>query len=679
MLLVVALVYLLVVVLLVPFGVFTIECLAALLPAPMSVPLPESARPRTAILIPAHNEEDDLPATLESLLPQLTSGDRTLVVADNCTDATAEAARALGAEVVERHDPKRLGKGYALAHGVQHLAQGEPPEVVIVIDADCEVHHGAVDHLVHRACIEQSPVQGKTYLLPPPEPGASDLLGILAFMFKNVVRPRGLSRLGMPCLLHGTGMAFPWNVIRDAPLATGRTAQDMLLAVDLAIAGTPPVYCEPAVVTSEALTHRFAARRQRIAWEHGHLDHIIRQLPRLLLAAIRMGRLDLLALALELAVPPLSLLVALWLAATASAALLWLVSGLWFPILAMLVAGGVFGSVIVASWARLELAPFSIPLLFFMPLYVLGKLPVYAGFLVKRQVNWAARLFTTPGKDTRTENHDHALAGPYPSRPVTVPKLDALPMVTLMGATLHAMTEAQCVHLVSDAQNCGIGGWIITMNLVHLRHYVRDPAHAALYEEADLVVADGMPLVWASHLQGTPLPERVTGSSLIWSLTASAATAGRSLFLLGGAPDTAKRTASILRARFPGLRVVGTLCPPMGFEKNEDEVERIATVLSEAEPDIVYVAMSSPKQDELIKRLHHRLPQTWWLGVGISFSIVAGEILRAPLWMQKAGLEWLHRLAQEPRRLAKRYLLEGLPFAVVLFGRALLAGAFRKR
>lgn len=679
MLLVIALVYLLVVAVLIPLSVFTVECLAALLPAPTPVLPPESIRPRTTVLIAAHNEEDDLPATLESVLPQLKSGDRTLVVADNCTDATAATARALGADVIERHDPTRLGKGYALARGVQYLAQNDPPEVVIVVDADCEVHPGTVDHLVHCACSEQRPVQGKNYLLPPPEPGASELLGNLAFMFKNVVRPRGLSRLGMPCLLYGTGMAFPWRIIRDAPLATGRTAQDILLAVDLAIAGTPPVYCEQAVVTSDALTNRSSARRQRIAWEHGHLDHIVRHFPRLLLRAIRMGRLDLLVLALELSVPPLSLLVVLWLVATASAALLWLVSGTWFPILAMLVSGGLFGSVIVASWARLELVDFSLLLLLFMPFYVLRKVPIYAGFLVKRQVNWASRLFVASSKDTHSENHDLARAGTYLARPVVVPTLNALPEVTLMGATLHAMTEAQCVHLVLDALNDSTGGWIITMNLVHLRHYVQDPAHAALYQEADLVVADGMPLVWASHLQGTPLPERVTGSNLIWSLSAGAATANRSIFLLGGAPDTAKRTASILRDSFPGLQVVGTFCPPMGFEKNKDEVGRIARTLSEAEPDIVYVAMSSPKQDEFIKQLHHRLPKAWWLGVGISFSLVAGEIVRAPLWIQKAGLEWLHRLVQEPRRLAKRYLVEGLPFATVLFGRALLAGIFRKR
>ncbi|MEX2545789.1 MAG: WecB/TagA/CpsF family glycosyltransferase, partial [Phycisphaeraceae bacterium] len=248
----------------------------------------------------------------------------------------------------------------------------------------------------------------------------------------------------------------------------------------------------------------------------------------------------------------------------------------------------------------------------------------------------------------------------------------ALPTVTLAGVPLHAVTEQQAIGHILAGLDAGTGGWVVTPNLDHLRRLTRDAEFRELCLTADLRVADGMPLIWAARLQRTPLPERVAGSQLIWSLTRAAGDADRSVFLLGGEPGTADAAARILQQHAPGLRVVGTLCPPPGFEDDARFIRDMADTLVSARPDIVYVALGSPKQERLIARLRPALPDAWWLGVGISFSFVAGHVRRAPRWMQRLGLEWVHRLAQEPRRLARRYLLQGLPFAARLLATAAL-------
>lgn len=255
---------------------------------------------------------------------------------------------------------------------------------------------------------------------------------------------------------------------------------------------------------------------------------------------------------------------------------------------------------------------------------------------------------------------------------VTVP-----PRIRLRSMGIHAVTEAECVRYIVDAMNAGRGGWVATANLDHLRRYLADPDFAQLYADASLVVADGMPLVWASRLQGTPLPQRVAGSNLIWSLSEAAAARGRSVYLLGGAPQSAQLAAEVLCRRYPGLRVAGTDCPPPGFENDAVQMDRIVQLLERACPDIVYVAMGSPKQEQLIVRLRGRLPRAWWLGIGISFSFVAGQVRRAPQWMQAAGLEWLHRLSQEPGRLSRRYLVHGLPFGAVLLASSVVRRGLR--
>ncbi|MSP14110.1 MAG: glycosyltransferase [Chloroflexi bacterium] len=245
--------------------------------------------------------------------------------------------------------------------------------------------------------------------------------------------------------------------------------------------------------------------------------------------------------------------------------------------------------------------------------------------------------------------------------------LSQLRRVRLRQACLHAVTESQCVSLVMRDLAAGQGGWIVTMNLDHLRRFVQDQRYAALCRESTLLVADGMPLIWASRLQGTPLPERVTGSDLIWSLSAAAAAQRQSIFLLGGAPGTAQATAQALRQRFPTLSIAGIQAPYFGTHQQQPEIDRFMAHVVQPRPNIIFVAFGSPKAEALISTYRHLLPGAWWIGVGISFSFVSGQIRRPPRWAQGMGLEWFFRLMQEPRRLGKRYLVYGIPFAFSLF------------
>jgi N-acetylglucosaminyldiphosphoundecaprenol N-acetyl-beta-D-mannosaminyltransferase len=244
--------------------------------------------------------------------------------------------------------------------------------------------------------------------------------------------------------------------------------------------------------------------------------------------------------------------------------------------------------------------------------------------------------------------------------------------VPLMGLDVAAVSERDTINYVLDALDGRRGGWICPANLDVLRQWHGSAQVRELVAAADLVVADGMPLVWAGELQGSPLPGRVAGSSLIVSLTAAAADSGASIFLLGGNPGTADAAVAELSRLTPQICLAGTLCPPFGFDGDPAWLDRIEHELRETHPDIVYVGLGFPKQERLIFELRERLPSMWFVSCGVSFSFVAGEITRAPLMMQRLGLEWLHRMAQEPRRLYRRYLLQGIPFLVPLMSSAVV-------
>lgn len=292
----------------VPTGVFLLEILAAILLPKRELVLETEPgrRGRVAVLVPAHNESVGLRPTLTDLKSQLRSGDRLLVVADNCDDDTARVAASMGAEVTVRNDPTKIGKGYALDWGLNHLAK-DAPDSLIIVDADCRVEPGAIERLAQVCETLRRPVQALYLMTAPLGPAINHQVAEFAWCLKNQVRPLGLMALGLPCQLMGTGMAFPWDIIRSAELASGFIVEDLKLGLDLAAAGHPPVFCPAAIVKSTFPASAEGSASQRQRWEHGHVGLILTKAPSLLYLALRGRNLNSLALALDLLIPPLSL------------------------------------------------------------------------------------------------------------------------------------------------------------------------------------------------------------------------------------------------------------------------------------------------------------------------------------------------------------------------------------
>lgn len=340
-----------------------------------------------AVLIPAHNEEAVLGSTLATLVPTLPNGTRLLVVADNCTDQTAAIARQYGAQVFERQDVVNRGKGFALRAGLEHLA-ADLPSVVVFLDADCQVAPQTVQLLASAVLATGRPVQGLN--LCPAGPGASwqQRLSSFAFRFKNQVRCRGLFRWAGLCHLMGTGMALPWELARNVPLEGRHLTEDMQWGIDLAIAGRPALFVEEAEVTSPLPSQPAAIRSQRTRWEHGHLRTLLTQVPRLLKIAIASRRWSLAALALDLAVPPLAMLVLLLVAGQLAAFGLWQLGGSALPLAVLSVAMAACGGSVLWAWHRLCRNEVPLGILLRAPTYAIAKLPMYAAFLFRPQRHW---------------------------------------------------------------------------------------------------------------------------------------------------------------------------------------------------------------------------------------------------------------------------------------------------
>jgi N-acetylglucosaminyldiphosphoundecaprenol N-acetyl-beta-D-mannosaminyltransferase len=245
--------------------------------------------------------------------------------------------------------------------------------------------------------------------------------------------------------------------------------------------------------------------------------------------------------------------------------------------------------------------------------------------------------------------------------------------IEISGMRIANMTRSQVVDRLFESLEQNRGGWLLTATLDYARRFATDAAARELFGGADLMVADGMPLLWAAWIRGTPLPDRVAGSDLVWLIAARAALEGRSLFLLGGSPGAAEGARAQLLERWPRLSI-RYAAPLLSDAPSQEEIRAIRDQLLEEAPDLIYVALGVPKQDRVIAALRADFSGTWFVGVGVSLSFMAGSQRRAPLWMQRSGLEWLHRLAHEPGRLGRRYLLDDLPFAFWL-----LATSWRTR
>ena len=372
----------------IPIIVFTVECAAAIRDRNNSLlVVQDRERPTIAVLIPAHNEALEIEATLKGVLSQIQPEASIVVIADNCQDETAEIAAKTGATVIERNNTKQRGKGYALDYGCQFLAK-DPPKVVVMLDSDCRIEPKTIERIGYLAQKTQKPIQALYLMEPPVQDSPEDLISAFAFLIKNLVRPKGLANLGKPCLLTGSGMAIPWSAIQEIQLANGNLAEDLQLGLDLAIAGYPPQFCDQAKVLSRLPQKYRAKKSQRTRWEHGYMQTMIDQIPRLLKISWQNQRSDLLFLALEISVPPLSLLVIFWMIVLACTLLGGFFLNVWLPAQFMLILGVILASSILSSWRKFGSDIISLQNLLYVPFYLLSKIPLYLKFLVSPQKEW---------------------------------------------------------------------------------------------------------------------------------------------------------------------------------------------------------------------------------------------------------------------------------------------------
>jgi len=233
-----------------------------------------------------------------------------------------------------------------------------------------------------------------------------------------------------------------------------------------------------------------------------------------------------------------------------------------------------------------------------------------------------------------------------------------------MGCAVDNLNMAETLDVVEGFIRSGKPHQHVVVNVDKIVKANRDPALRQIINDCDLINADGMPVVWASRLLGKPLKERVTGVDLFEALMARAAEKGWRVFLLGAREEVVSGVARLYPARYPGLTLAGYRNGYWTPGEEEKVVEEIAAT----RPDILFVAISSPKKEAFLARYQAAMKVPFAMGVGGTFDVAVGLVKRAPVWMQNAGLEWFYRFLQEPRRMFRRYFIDDMAF-VALFAR----------
>ena len=369
-----------------PLWVLIMQCLLGFLPARSRAKMDQEMA-SLAVLVPAHNEEAVIGATLDSLKAAMTDHARIVVIADNCTDRTADIVREHGADVLEREDAVNRGKGFALAAGLASIGS-DPPQIVVIVDADCEVSANTLTDLARAAQNTGRPVQGVYLLRAPDTHDPKAVISAFAFMIKNQARPRGMDLLSLPIPLTGSGMAFPYSLIKQANLATCNIVEYLALGLELVEQGHDPVLCDAARITGSLPDAGDAAVTQRTRWEHGYLSTLLSTTPRLFVKGVFKMKPSLIAAAVDLVIPPLSLLVLGALAALVAASVI----GWWITAFgpAALIAGSLAlaGLILICCWVVYARKWLPLGAALAIPGYILWKLPIYMKFLSGRAKRW---------------------------------------------------------------------------------------------------------------------------------------------------------------------------------------------------------------------------------------------------------------------------------------------------
>jgi len=356
-----ALLMALTVIVLIPIVTFSLQCFFSFLSG-REAEIDRDQLPRVAVLIPSHNEEAIVSGIITDLKSQAKENDRIIVIADNCEDGTADVARSHGAEVFERTNQTERGKAYALRFALEKL-EADPPEVVMVVDADCRISSDALAHLSGKAAKLNRPIQG-SYIFGEHKDGAvSNNASSFTLWFKNHIRPLGSLRIGMPCQLTGSGMAFPWK-------------------------GHPPMFCPEARIDGHVPKAWGTLVQQRRRWEQGYLESIWSNAPKMVLRSITSFRPGLLWAAFDLCIPPLALLGFAWAVLTFFAFVLALLGGSSLPAI-LLVAGAVMmGCGLALGWLVHCRDQVPVSAILAIPWFLVRKVGIYTSLLAKREKVW---------------------------------------------------------------------------------------------------------------------------------------------------------------------------------------------------------------------------------------------------------------------------------------------------
>ena len=594
-------------------------------------------RSRLALLVPAHDEERLIARCVESLLAQSYPRAlyRVIVIADNCSDSTAEIARVVGAEVIVRDHPDARGKGQALRWAMDKvIAASNPPDAIVVVDADSIADANLLMGLERGLAAGHGVVQGDyTVIVDPASPKSAIIAA--AFLLFHRVRFSGRARLGMAANLVGNGMLFARSVLEAHPWDAFSGVEDLEYSMRLRLAGIRPQFAPTAYVSGPGPATRAGVDRQRLRWEGGRFAVVRTWLWKLVATSVQRHDARLLDAAIDLAVPPLGLL-------------------------CMATGGGmVLATIAVVThlaplWA---LAPWAVAVVA-IPAYVfIGLRAADAPAVVWRAVlgaptflAWKALTYVRllRGFDsTRWDRSDRQGASQGARRV----EIAGVPVDTVdMPAALFRLRTAIA------------GGRLMQVSTINLDFVVRaqsDPEVRRIFQRSDLNIADGAPVVWLARLLGAQMLGRVAGADLVPALLGESARLGASVFLLGGESGVALAAAARLLELYPGLVVAGTYEPPRAAVEDMNNAEILARI-EESKADVLLVAFGHPKQEKWIDLHREVLPVSIAIGVGCVFDLIAGRSRRAPRWMQNAGLEWAYRLASEPRRLVGRYMRDAV-------------------
>lgn len=238
--------------------------------------------------------------------------------------------------------------------------------------------------------------------------------------------------------------------------------------------------------------------------------------------------------------------------------------------------------------------------------------------------------------------------------------------INFLNTKIDNLTMKEAIKEIDKLVISGKPSYVVTPNVDHIVKLEKDEEFQKVYKEANLILADGMPLIWISKLKKMPIKEKVSGSDLFPNVCKLAAEKGYRMFLLGAAEGVAKKAAENLMNKYHGLNIVGTYSPSYGFEKKEDEIRKIIKIINEVKPDILAVGLGAPKQEKFLSKYRNELNVPISLAIGASIDFEAGNIRRAPIWMQKVGLEWFYRLLKEPKRMFKRYLIDDIKILSII-------------